>query len=101
MKAINSDNPGQEIRFIRGVFGEDVSVTKDVFHVIKELSKLVPESCPLKKLFTMELGNCFFEYFNKDMEEHRQALQYSNEDIDKLMSSVKYLKVKENEFDRN
>ena len=44
----------------------------------------------------MELGNCFFEYFNKDMEEHRQALRaqgkYSNEEIDKLMSSVKYIK---------
>ena len=28
MKAINSDNPGQESRFSRGVVGEDVSVTK-------------------------------------------------------------------------
>ena len=39
------------------------------------------------------------------MEEHRQALRaqgkYSNEEIDKLISSVKYIKVKENEFDRN
>ena len=84
---MNSDNPGLEIRFIRGVFGEDVSVTKDVFHVIKQLSKLVPESRALKKLFTVELGNCFFVYFNKDMKEHGQAQgKYSNEEIDKLMS---------------
>lgn len=77
VKQIYCDNPSADGRYLREVFGEDVHIFRDIFHVIQDIGKRCRKKSPWFPKFMAEVSNAFFHLDHHDVE--REAARLADE----------------------
>ena len=73
VKAIATDNPRSDSRKLKEIFGDDVHIPRDIFHVLQDLFRHCTAT-PLRSMFMGEVSEAFFTLDANDVNKLKEQL---------------------------